>query len=241
MSTPTISEESHSEPSHLPLVKPLIYGSRISLLAARVLDNDSSTSTNSTTLADVPSGSRGRPSVNPAIPALIAVVVFVVCTLVVLKGVRALRGDGVVPVYRKPARELQEEKPRMWEVHMDQSPSFSCVRVGEHGWNGMMPISLEYLPPNAPPCEALASASPTRPPLRSSPRASRSLSRDSARSSWSTFSEKPTASVRSAEATEDPARLRVAVLIAMPSPTKPSPSSAIPATPAPAYLGLAEV
>lgn len=105
------------------------------LLAARALDADTSTSTNSTTLADVPSDRRGHPSVNPAIPALIAVVVFVVCTLVVLKGVRALRGDGVVPVYRKPQ---VEEKPRMWEVHMEQSPSSSCVRVGKHGWNGMM-------------------------------------------------------------------------------------------------------
>ncbi|KAL1941268.1 hypothetical protein VTO73DRAFT_7480 [Trametes versicolor] len=228
MSTATIIVEMHNDLSNLPLVK----------LAARALDADASTSTNSTTLADVPSDRRGHPSVNPAIPALIAVVVFVVCTLVVLKGVRALRGDGVVPVYRKP--QVEEEKPRMWEVHMEQPPPSSCVRVGEHGWNGMMPVSLEYLPPNEPPCSTLSSASPTPPPLRSSPRASRSLSRDSPRSSWSTFSEKPTASLYSVEATEEPARLRVAVLIAMPSPTKPSPSNVLPAPP-PAYLGLAEV
>lgn len=150
----TIIEEMHNDLSNLPLVKvsapalrytalrlthppqPLIYGPRMPLLAARALDADASASTNSTTLADVPSDRRGHPSVNPAIPALIAVVVFVVCTLVVLKGVRALRGDGVVPVYRKP--QVEEEKPRMWEVHMEQSPPSSCVHVGEHGWNGMM-------------------------------------------------------------------------------------------------------
>lgn len=114
-----------------------MHGSRTPLLAARVLDTDASTSTNITTLADVPSGSRGHPSVNPAIPALIAVAVFVVCTLVVLKGVRALHGDGVIPVYRKLAQDV-EEKPRMWEVHMDQSRPPSCVRGGEQGWNGIM-------------------------------------------------------------------------------------------------------
>ncbi|OJT13591.1 hypothetical protein TRAPUB_9856 [Trametes pubescens] len=208
------------------------------LLVSRVLDTDASTSISSTTLADDPSGSPDRPSVNPAIPALIAVVVFVVCTLVVLKGVRALRGHGVVPVYRKP--EPEEEKPRMWEVHMDQPPS-SCVHVGERGWNGVMPISLEYLPPHEPPCTPPDSSSPTRPPLRPPARASRSLSRDSPRSSWSTFPEKRTASPHSVGAVEDPARLRVAVLIAMPSPAKTTPSGAVPAAPAPAYLGLAEV
>ncbi|KAI0831830.1 hypothetical protein BC628DRAFT_1415333 [Trametes gibbosa] len=223
---------------HVGIVEPLVYGSRMARLFARTTDGEGSTTTNGTSHSSTSNG--GSHPVNPAVPALIAVTVFVLCTLVFYKGIRALRGHGVVPVYRKP---VEEEKPRMWEVHLNRPSTPPCVPAVD-GWDRLMPVAVEFLPPYEPRSPPPLSGSSIRPPLRAcastSTRGSRSPSRDTPRTSWSSFPEKRPASFSKDFAEDDPARMRVAVIIAMPSPPS-SPSASEPAPPAPAYLGLADV
>ncbi|KAI0629352.1 hypothetical protein C8Q77DRAFT_322456 [Trametes polyzona] len=250
MSAHAASQDMPYVPVYASLVEPTIYGSRMPRLLARTVDGGSSPSSISTPSSSGSSSDHsngGHPAVNPAIPALIAVAVFVLCVLVVIKGIHSLRGNGVTPVYRKPLEE--EEKPRMYEVSLGRHPVSPCAPPppGE-GWSQMMPVAVEYLPPLQPRSTSPSRSrgpSPLRPPPRvvaPATRGSRSLSRDSFRSSWSSFPEKRAGSPSTAS--EDPARMRVAVIIAMPSPSaSPSPerTDSTPASPAPAYLGLAHV
>ncbi|KAH9893387.1 hypothetical protein C8Q73DRAFT_791249 [Cubamyces lactineus] len=210
----------------VPTAQSLVYGAR---LAVRTSDGDPSSSSPSQ-----PSSGSGGSTVSPVVPALIAVAIFVLSTLVILKAVRSLRGGGVSPSYKAPA---DEEKPQLWEVNLDEkamSPS-----TAEH-WEQIMPVSVDYWPTDP---EALrVPARPLSLPVPAVTHTSRSPSRDSrrsSRSSWSLFPEKLAA--QSAAAADDTGRLRVAVLIAMPSPSrdKMTPSD-MPAAPSPAYLGLAE-
>ena len=67
-------------------------------------------------------------------PAVIAVIIFVVCVFVILKILRAIRRNRLVAAYT-----VEPETPRMWEVHLDTAidPSFEGkwneVMVSSHG------------------------------------------------------------------------------------------------------------
>ncbi|KAI0333867.1 hypothetical protein GY45DRAFT_188835 [Cubamyces sp. BRFM 1775] len=208
----------------VPATQPLVYGAR---LAVRTNDGGPSSSN------PPPTSGSGGPAISPVVPALIAVAIFVLSTLVIHKAVRSLRNGSVTPSYKAPA---EEEKPQMWEVNLSEkamSPS-----TAEH-WEQIMPVSVDYWP-----TESGAVRVPARPlsiPAPAATHTSRSPSRDSrrsSRSSWSLLSEKLAAQ---SAAADDPGRLRVAVLIAMPAPARDmAMASDMPAAPSPAYLGLAE-
>ncbi|KAI0372584.1 hypothetical protein BV20DRAFT_1050483 [Pilatotrama ljubarskyi] len=228
--------------AHIASGKPLVYGSRVPRLAVRTTNNADAASSTTTSNSD---SSHHTSTINAAIPAFIAVAVFVLTTFVAMRAIRGLRGGGVSPVYRKSA---EDEKPQLYEVHLGDAPP--PVRTTGR-WDQMMPVSLEYLPPYEPqsPSRPSSSRAPSlSPPAPPSPaaRPSRSPSRERgrSRSSWGVFSDRSAASAPA----EDPSRMRVAVLIAMPSPPTPgggdhrsSWGSSVPASPPPAYLGLAEV
>ncbi|KAI0352145.1 hypothetical protein OH77DRAFT_822503 [Trametes cingulata] len=232
--------------------QPLVYGSRMPRLVVRTTDNADSASSTATSNSD----SHHTPTLNAAIPAFIAVAVFVLCTVVAMRAIRVLRGQGVTPVYRKSD---EDEKPQMFEIHLGEPPEPARTAGG---WEQVMPVSLEYLPPyEAPshPSSSRASSSraassrassvgpPTPPSLPARPSRPSSRERGLSSSSWSVFSSK---SAATASSQDDPSRsMRVAVLIAMPSPPPPpgggdrrsSWGSGAPTSPPPAYLGLAEV
>ncbi|KAI0642283.1 hypothetical protein C8Q79DRAFT_984983 [Trametes meyenii] len=200
-------------------------------LAARTLNTHACASPSST--PDSSQASTTAPGVNPVVPALIAVVVFVVCTFVVLKAFRAMRPSGVTPVYHPL---VEEEKPHLWEVSVPQNRFLPTCGLWE--WCQLMPVSVEYLPTTCP-----TTSSPRRPlsiGVFSQLDNFRSFSRDSRRSSsWSVPPKKSAASDRSG--VEE--RMRVAVLIAMPSPDRTSNLSSVTlsmSTP-PTYLGLTEI
>ncbi|KAL7280428.1 hypothetical protein ACG7TL_005358 [Trametes sanguinea] len=158
------------------------------------------------------------PVVSPIVPALIAVAVFILSSLVILKAVRSLRGGSGLTIYRKA---VEEEKPQLWEVSLSEK----ATPIHDAGtWSEMMPISVGYLPSDDSPTLA-------RPPSVATTSSSSSCSRPRSRT-WSLSP--PRIASRPVEP-DDEARLHVAVLIAM-----PSPSGNEPRQPAPAYLGLAE-
>ncbi|KAH9849938.1 hypothetical protein C2E23DRAFT_887900 [Lenzites betulinus] len=127
MSEPTKMYEPYGS-GRVGVVEPFIYGPRMARLLARTTDGGGSTDTSSSTSTS----SGGKHAINPVALAFIAVAVFVVCTLVIFKGVRALRGHGVVPVYRKPVENGDgSEKPRMWEVHLNQPAAPPCAPAGD--------------------------------------------------------------------------------------------------------------
>ncbi|CDO68368.1 hypothetical protein BN946_scf184815.g15 [Trametes cinnabarina] len=195
--------------------KLLMYGSRIPRLAARTTGGGSNASSTS-------GGSGDGQSVSPIVPALIAVAIFVLSALVIMKAVHSLRGGSIVPIHRK---SIEDEKPQLWEVSLDEK----TVPVSDAGtWSEMMPVSVGYLP-------TYDSFAVTRPPsvaTTGSSTCSRSQSRGKVHS-WSFSPPKPSAK---ADAMDDELRpMRVAVLIAM-----PTPSGGELCPPAPAYLGLAE-
>ncbi|KAI9062548.1 hypothetical protein FKP32DRAFT_1604055 [Trametes sanguinea] len=195
----------------MPATKLLVYGSRIPRLVARTADGSSADASQST-------APDNGPVVSPIVPALIAVAVFVLSSLVILKAVRSLRGGSGVTVYRKA---VDEEKPQLWEVSLNEK----AAPVHDAGtWSEMMPISVGYLPPDDTPTL-------TRPPSVATTTSSSSCSRPRSRT-WSFSPPKPAAKPVEPD---DEARLHVAVLIAM-----PTPSGDEPRPPAPAYLGLAE-
>ncbi|KAI0664304.1 hypothetical protein C8Q70DRAFT_228874 [Cubamyces menziesii] len=198
-------------------------------LAVRTSDGESTSSS-----PPPSSDSSGGSAVSPVVPALIAVAIFVLSTLVVLKAVRSLRGGGVSPSFKASP---EDEKPQLWEVSLDEKAA--SPTTAEH-WEQIMPVSVDYWPTD--PETLRAHARSLSIPAPAATHTSRSPSRDSrrsSRSSWSLFPEKLAA--QSASADDDTGHLRVAVLIAMPTPArdKTTPSDT-PAAPSPAYLGLAE-
>ncbi|KAI8996424.1 hypothetical protein BD414DRAFT_477928 [Trametes punicea] len=194
------------------------YRSRMPRLAARTADNGNA----ATSRTPRSSGTSSGAVVSPLVSALIAVAIFVLSTLVIMKAIRSLRGRDVVPVYHKPP---EEEKPRMWEVSLSKKPVPPC---DARNWSQMMPVSVYYVPS----CDTQTLALPPSAATTGTTRLSRSRSRDTRRSSWNLSLEKSAA--KSGGADEAP-RVQVAVLIAMPSPSVDEPHP-----PAPAYLGLAE-
>ncbi|KAI0675851.1 hypothetical protein C8Q78DRAFT_1074832 [Trametes maxima] len=169
------------------------------------------------------SGTSGsKSSLNPVVPALIAVTVFILACVVMTKAIRGLRGERVVPVYRTPGQD-SEKKPRVWEVRLDNI--HTSPRATPQRWHEVMPVGVEYVRP----CASAPLARPPGAPNRLSP----SITRDSRRSSRTVIPEK-TAADEKASGQPESACLRVAVLIAMPTLGR----DAL-AAPAPAYLGLA--
>ncbi|OSD04743.1 hypothetical protein PYCCODRAFT_1465711 [Trametes coccinea BRFM310] len=211
MRAPSVVPPIHHAPDSMPATKLIVYGSRIPHLVARTSDGSGADASQS-------SAPSSGPVVSPIVPALIAVAVFILSSLVILKAVRSLRGGSGLTIYRKA---VEEEKPQLWEVSLSEK----ATPIHDAGtWSEMMPISVGYLPTDDSPTLA-------RPPSVATTSSSSSCSRPRSRT-WSLSP--PRIASRPVEP-DDEARLHVAVLIAM-----PSPSGNEPRQPAPAYLGLAE-
>ncbi|PIL24647.1 hypothetical protein GSI_12531 [Ganoderma sinense ZZ0214-1] len=84
-----------------------------------------------------PSTSQGAPPSTTSsgiVPAVIAVVTFVVCVFVALRILRAIRLNCLVAAYT-----TEPDTPRMWEVRLDSAPGPSF----EGKWNEIMPLAAQ--------------------------------------------------------------------------------------------------
>ncbi|KAI0642281.1 hypothetical protein C8Q79DRAFT_243638 [Trametes meyenii] len=212
------AQEMYEDPYSMPAAGTIAYGSRLAhAMRCTVNYGDSESSSGNSSHSG---SSSSKSTLNPAVPALIAITVFILACVVMAKAIRGLRGERVIPVYRRPGQN-SEEKPRMWEVRLDETCASPYAALGR--WSEMMPVGIEYIQPCAPVTLASLPSAPSR--------LSASVTRDSHRSSKTIIPENSSADEKAPIQT---AHLRVAVLITMPT----YGSNAL-AAPAPVYLGIA--